>query len=373
MRAATLALCGLLAAACNRGEDGCILLDFPPAALAAPAARAGTLETFPRQIKIEARILGVDTDSLRDLGIDFPMFAEILTDTGRNAGSTSCADGDRVVDSAVTGGVPGVHHLIPQMHRTDSFLGAIVPDGVFPFGDVHIYTMLPFFGGVDIAPGAYEVPSGLPQGLAIQNLPPYDPGLGGSRVAYRLFEDDFDAEDFYDLIVGDGRNRGLIAPTTCGFNGQRFAYLVEDVVVNLSDLNAQFRQRLEEFAPPPQVAIAGAIVEVTARSLGNEIGVDFRLGSMGVSMPHPTQFDVDGTPANVLLPLLQRSRNTTLITIPDGQTAVIGGLLRRGETMPEGIPLLSRIPVLGGALSSRRIFNDKQNLMIFITPRIVGP
>ncbi|MGQ0614293.1 MAG: hypothetical protein ACT4PV_11200 [Planctomycetaceae bacterium] len=330
------------------------------------------MESFPLQIKVEARLVGVNRDALEQLGVEFPMFAEILTDTGRNAGSTTCTDGDRVVDTAVIGGVPGVHHLVPMGHRTDSFLGAIVTDGTFPFGDVHVYPMLPFFGGVDFAPGAYELPSGLPEGLNVQNLPPQDAGLGGSRVAYDIYDDDLEAGALYDLLVSDGRNRGLIAPTTCGFSGQRFAYLVEDVIANLDELTPEMRRELEKLNPPPQVAIAGVILEVTAKSLGNDIGIDLRLGSLGVTVPHPTQFDVDGNPSNVLIPLLQRSRNSTLLTIPDGKTAVIGGLLARGTSEPEpGLPILSKIPLLGDLFSSRKNFSEDQNLVIFITPRIV--
>ena len=58
--------------------------------------------------------------------------------------------------------------------------------------------------------------------------------------------------------------------------------------------------------------------------------------------------------------------------VGDGETAVIGGLIRTGETrFHEGIPILSSIPVFGALFRSSDTRHERRELLIFVTPRIV--
>ncbi len=62
----------------------------------------------------------------------------------------------------------------------------------------------------------------------------------------------------------------------------------------------------------------------------------------------------------------------TTVTVESGQTIVIGGLIQESRSKGgSGVPLLSRIPVLGWLFKSRSRSDDKINLMIFITPQII--
>ncbi len=63
---------------------------------------------------------------------------------------------------------------------------------------------------------------------------------------------------------------------------------------------------------------------------------------------------------------------TTQVIIPNGNTLVMGGLVRdnpRSDTTK--VPLLGDIPYLGHAFRSESKSTDKENLIIFITPTIV--
>jgi general secretion pathway protein D len=66
---------------------------------------------------------------------------------------------------------------------------------------------------------------------------------------------------------------------------------------------------------------------------------------------------------------------TTSVLVQDGQTAVIGGLIRDNVVKGERkIPLLGDIPVLGWLFKFRSERTEKTNLLIFLTPTIVkGP
>jgi general secretion pathway protein D len=66
---------------------------------------------------------------------------------------------------------------------------------------------------------------------------------------------------------------------------------------------------------------------------------------------------------------------TTSVLVQDGQTAVIGGLIRDNVVKGERkIPLLGDIPVLGWLFKFRTERTEKTNLLIFLTPTILkGP
>jgi general secretion pathway protein D len=62
----------------------------------------------------------------------------------------------------------------------------------------------------------------------------------------------------------------------------------------------------------------------------------------------------------------------TYVSVQSGQTMVMGGLI--GDTRQnnsEGIPLLSRIPFLGGLFGNQTLKSDRTELVLFITPRVV--
>ncbi len=68
---------------------------------------------------------------------------------------------------------------------------------------------------------------------------------------------------------------------------------------------------------------------------------------------------------------LKRSAKTT-VTVKDGATMVIGGLIGDSVTFGETrVPLLGRIPILGHLFKSRSKKYEKTNLYIFLTPQII--
>ena len=72
-----------------------------------------------------------------------------------------------------------------------------------------------------------------------------------------------------------------------------------------------------------------------------------------------------GTP-----PKNTRETQTNLI-IKNGETIVIGGIyIEDGSDSETGVPLLSKIPLLGWLFKKEIKKNDKTELLIFITPRI---
>jgi len=67
-----------------------------------------------------------------------------------------------------------------------------------------------------------------------------------------------------------------------------------------------------------------------------------------------------------------RSADTVVVT-PDSQTVVIGGLMENNKSSSDSkIPFLGDIPILGNLFKSKSSAAAKQELLIFLTPHIVG-
>jgi type IV pilus assembly protein PilQ len=77
--------------------------------------------------------------------------------------------------------------------------------------------------------------------------------------------------------------------------------------------------------------------------------------------------EVDGIPT-----IIKREANSELI-VDNGETIVLGGIYSKNEGSSEaGIPLLSQIPLLGWLFKKTTKFENQDELLIFITPTIVG-
>jgi general secretion pathway protein D len=81
-----------------------------------------------------------------------------------------------------------------------------------------------------------------------------------------------------------------------------------------------------------------------------------------------------GTPANPGdAPPIDTRSVQTLLAVPSGQTMVMGGLIQetKGNTS-HGLPVLNRIPILGGLFGSQTLDNNRSELVLFITPHTVS-
>jgi general secretion pathway protein D len=81
---------------------------------------------------------------------------------------------------------------------------------------------------------------------------------------------------------------------------------------------------------------------------------------------------VNGTQNNSLGPTTTIRSASTTVLVQNHRTAVIGGLLSsETDNGRQGVPFISDIPVLGNLFSDNSRNNQKQNLLVFLTPHIV--
>ncbi len=137
---------------------------------------------------------------------------------------------------------------------------------------------------------------------------------------------------------------------------------------------------------------SGGTVGGTSVDVWQEIGITLKVipqvreimtGEKGINMiVHPAvsdynefavAYDAQGNPFKTAYPIIKIREADTNVTIKDGDTIVIGGLIESYTNDEESkIPLLGDIPILGYLFKEEHTELRKTNLLIFITAKIVS-
>ena len=86
--------------------------------------------------------------------------------------------------------------------------------------------------------------------------------------------------------------------------------------------------------------------------------------------------DAEGniTQVNMPQPIFHSRSLTTSISIWDGQTVVMGGMITENQSTTEDkIPFFGDIPLVGYLFKSKTSKSEKRNLLIFVTATLVDP
>ncbi len=76
--------------------------------------------------------------------------------------------------------------------------------------------------------------------------------------------------------------------------------------------------------------------------------------------------------AGATAPSIDTKKAQTKVLVNDGATTVIGGIFVENESeTEEGVPYLMNVPILGNLFKSSKVQTTKDELLIFITPRII--
>jgi type IV pilus assembly protein PilQ len=69
---------------------------------------------------------------------------------------------------------------------------------------------------------------------------------------------------------------------------------------------------------------------------------------------------------------IRKSEVTSIVIVKDGETLVIGGILKTEENKGDiGVPWVSKIPILGWLFKTESTIKNRRQLMIFVTPKIM--
>lgn len=74
------------------------------------------------------------------------------------------------------------------------------------------------------------------------------------------------------------------------------------------------------------------------------------------------------------VPIIDKRSASTKVVVGDGQTLIIGGMIKDKVTKGESkVPLLGDIPYLGYLFKSKKDIYDKTELLIFVSPKVITP
>lgn len=198
---------------------------------------------------------------------------------------------------------------------------------------------------------------GLPQTLA---------GATGNAGVYSVLGNDFTAT--LQAIATAGKAQILSRPSILARDGQPATILDGQLVPLVTGLSYETIGTTVQPINNIQYTPVGLQVNVTPF-----ISPD-NLVEMIVT---PEDSEVDPTltepiGGGVNAPVLDTRQADTVVVTPDGQTVVIGGMMQNDkESSATKIPLLGDIPILGALFRYKANSDDKNELMIFLTPHIV--
>ncbi|MBM3798341.1 MAG: type II and III secretion system protein, partial [Acidobacteria bacterium] len=114
---------------------------------------------------------------------------------------------------------------------------------------------------------------------------------------------------------------------------------------------------------------------ISNRSTGVNLNITARVNPSGiVTLMINQEVSAPQAPASgqIQSPSFSKRSVNTQVTVQDGDTIAIGGIINESSASSStGIPLLHKIPILGGAFGSRSYNHDRTELIIFMTPRVI--
>jgi general secretion pathway protein D len=105
----------------------------------------------------------------------------------------------------------------------------------------------------------------------------------------------------------------------------------------------------------------------------NASGVVTMVINQNVTAPIPNPLSSSGAAgSNIDSPSFSQRNVSTQVTVEDGDTIAIGGIILETTTeTSQGIPFLHRLPYIGAAFGSKSNTKQRTELIIFLTPRVI--
>jgi type IV pilus assembly protein PilQ len=274
-----------------------------------------TLDIPIRQVLIESRIVIVNDDLSRDLGVRL----------GLTAFAENSDDGVTVFSGSATG--------------TDTMIGSALDNLADPANGTIFPILLPtlndrFNVNVPIANAA-------------------------GRFSLAVLESDYLVDLELTALEAEGRGEIVSTPRVITAN-QTEARIEQGVEIPYQEsassgaTTTQFKKAVLSLTVTPQITPDNNII-------------------MDLLVSNDTVGDLVASATGGFVPSIDTRAVETQVLVGDGQTVVLGGIYEteRRETITK-VPLLGDIPGVGNLFKSRQNTSNKAELLIFVTPKILS-
>lgn len=190
------------------------------------------------------------------------------------------------------------------------------------------------------------------------------------------------------ILVGESRQ--LLSMLTANENNSKTKVLSAPSVIATDSIPASITvgssvPTLSSEAVSPGITVGGTsqftnTISNTSTGIGlnilarvNPSGVVTMVINQNVTAPIPNPLSASGASgANINSPSFSQRNVSTQVTVEDGDTIAIGGIMLNNTTeTTTGIPFLDRIPYLGAAFGQKTHSSQRTELIIFLTPRVI--
>jgi len=274
------------------------------------------LDVPVRQVEIEARVVLVNDDFERQLGAML----------GFSGGFANGSNGEVVTTGTAAGEDSMVSSVINTLNGTATTPGVAIPTGTTGY------------------PERYNVnlPVANPDGSLAVGI------LSGTRLV--------DLE--LSAAEAETEAKDISSPRVITAN-QKQATIMQGVEIPYQQsassgaTSISFKNAVLQLQVTPQITPDNRII----------LDLDVRDDEVG-------QVVVESGGVNV--PAIDTREVTTQVLVNDGQTVVLGGILTtQSSNVVNKVPLLGDIPLLGNLFKNTNRTNNKDELLIFVTPKIV--
>ncbi|MFM6513557.1 MAG: secretin N-terminal domain-containing protein [Microcystis panniformis] len=122
----------------------------------------------------------------------------------------------------------------------------------------------------------------------------------------------------------------------------------------------------------PVLADAGLTLAVNVDQVDDNGFISLSVSPTVASPGSPIQFNSGGETINTLTPLIRRELTSGLVRLRDGQSLILSGIIQeRQQSSETKVPILGDIPILGALFRSRTNRNERSEVIILLTPKII--
>ena len=344
--------------------------------------RIATVDTLKkeaegRRAQIDAEALAVDKVSITRF-LSYAHAKDVLLPVKKFLSQRGDVVADDRTNSLIVSDIPGVlpqiDRIIQQMDRktqeveiearvvaaTRSFARDIGTQLGFGWGNGHSA-----IGGDQAVGNTPSVVSGLTplyiQSATVPGTIPLFSNLGATGPTSALQFINFSNNVRLDFLLTMAESRGLLK------------VLSRPRIVTQNNIQAVVKQGVKipivtaaQLGGPPTSTYVDAFLRLTVTPQITSEGTIFLNVDVENTLPDFGHTNASGNPA------LITQQATTQVLVTDGGTVVIGGVIQTQNSLAVSqVPLLGDIPYLGNLFKHRSVQTSNQELIFFITPRII--
>jgi len=211
----------------------------------------------------------------------------------------------------------------------------------------------------------------------------FDPDTDGGLTLQYAFIKKYQLQAILNAVEKDRESNIIHSPRITCFNRQRAHLMVADEMAYVQDVDVTTGTYSVAVDPVIGTFQSGSIMDVrpTVSSDRRYVTLDLypsqilfpeALGTMNLEVGLSAGGGSLPVRTTIEFPRLYLTKVRTTVMVPDGGTALIGGLMQSQDvTAVSGIPFLSKIPVLNWFFSDHEKGQHRENEMILVTPKIL--